>query len=143
MPRRPGIRAMPDLDATLDVGPYPMRRRDWFLVAVAIAPVVALIVVALVKVGHGYLGISDNGMTELRLSDIGRHWPLVGPFSLPLTSDKKKEVGANVWMYWGGFSFFGQYEDQKIAGGRWEELAHLVPRDVLAHIRARGLYGTG
>jgi nicotinate-nucleotide adenylyltransferase len=29
----------------------------------------------------------------------------------------------------------------KIAAGQWEELAHLVPRDVLAHIRARGLYG--
>ena len=29
----------------------------------------------------------------------------------------------------------------KIGAGRWEELAHLVPRDVLAHIRARGLYG--
>ncbi|MEO8502610.1 MAG: hypothetical protein ABI609_01825 [Acidobacteriota bacterium] len=42
--------------------------------------------------------------------------PFVGPYSLPLTSDKKEEVGANVWLYWGGFSFFGQYEDQKIAG---------------------------
>ena len=29
----------------------------------------------------------------------------------------------------------------KIAAGRWEDLAHLVPRDVLRHIRARGLYG--
>ena len=41
---------------------------------------------------------------------------LGGPFSLPLTDDKKKEAGANVWVYWGGLSVFGQYVDQKVAG---------------------------
>ncbi|HEX3130987.1 MAG TPA: hypothetical protein VH394_26875 [Thermoanaerobaculia bacterium] len=30
--------------------------------------------------------------------------------------DEKREVGANVWLYLGGFSFFGQYVDQKLAG---------------------------
>ncbi len=29
----------------------------------------------------------------------------------------------------------------KIAAGRWGDLLHLVPRDVLAHIRSRRLYG--
>ncbi len=30
--------------------------------------------------------------------------------------DEKREVGANVWLYWGGLSFFGQYVDQELAG---------------------------
>lgn len=32
------------------------------------------------------------------------------------TGDEKREVGANVWLYWGGLSFFGQYVDQELAG---------------------------
>jgi hypothetical protein len=35
---------------------------------------------------------------------------------LPVTDDKKREVGGNVWLYLGGFSFFGQYVDQEIGG---------------------------
>ena len=35
---------------------------------------------------------------------------------LPITNDDKKEVGGNLWVYLGGFSFFGQYVDQKLAG---------------------------
>ena len=35
---------------------------------------------------------------------------------LPITDDDKQEVGANVWLYLGGFSFFGQYVDQELAG---------------------------
>jgi hypothetical protein len=58
-----------------------MTGRDWLLVVVTVAPVLALAVVALVQVGHGYLGVSDNGMTELRIADIGTHWPSIGPFS--------------------------------------------------------------
>lgn len=30
--------------------------------------------------------------------------------------DRKREVGANIWLYLGGFSFFGQYVDQDLAG---------------------------
>jgi hypothetical protein len=30
--------------------------------------------------------------------------------------DEKREVGANLWLYLGGFSFFGQYVDQDLAG---------------------------
>ncbi len=30
--------------------------------------------------------------------------------------DRKEEFGANVWVYLGGFSFFGQYVDQDLAG---------------------------
>lgn len=44
---------------------------------------------------------------------------LDGPGGLtpfPVEGDEKREVGANVWLYWGGFSFFGQYVDQEIAG---------------------------
>lgn len=44
---------------------------------------------------------------------------LKGPldlFPFPITDDKKQEVGANVWLYLGGFSFFGQYVDQELAG---------------------------
>jgi hypothetical protein len=40
------------------------------------------------------------------------------PFpTLPgVTDDDKQEVGANVWLYLGGFSFFGELVDQEIAG---------------------------
>lgn len=44
---------------------------------------------------------------------------LNGPFDLtPLAvkGDEKKETGGNVWLYLGGFSFFGQYVDQDLAG---------------------------
>ncbi len=58
-----------------------MNRGTWFLVALAVAPLIALALVALLKVGHGYLGVSDNGMNELRLRDVGEQWPLIGPFS--------------------------------------------------------------
>ncbi len=30
--------------------------------------------------------------------------------------DEKKEVGGNVWLYWGGLSLFAQYVDQDLAG---------------------------
>ena len=33
-----------------------------------------------------------------------------------ITNDEKREVGGNVWLYLGGFSFFGQYVDQDLAG---------------------------
>lgn len=37
-------------------------------------------------------------------------------FPLPIRGDEKREVGANVWLYLGGFSLFAQYVDQEIAG---------------------------
>jgi hypothetical protein len=36
--------------------------------------------------------------------------------SLPIRGDEKVETGANLWLYLGGFSFFGQYVDQEMAG---------------------------
>lgn len=36
--------------------------------------------------------------------------------TFPLSSDRKQEVGANVWVYLGGGSFFGQYVDQDLGG---------------------------
>lgn len=44
---------------------------------------------------------------------------LLGPlnaFPLPVTGNGKQEAGANLWLYAGGFSFFGQYVDQQLAG---------------------------
>jgi hypothetical protein len=44
---------------------------------------------------------------------------LRGPFNdfpYPIKGDEKKETGGNVWAYWGGLSFFGQYVDQEVAG---------------------------
>ncbi|HEV8578834.1 MAG TPA: hypothetical protein VGX68_07080 [Thermoanaerobaculia bacterium] len=44
---------------------------------------------------------------------------LNGPFDvpvLPIKGDDKEELGANVWLYLGGLSFFGQYVDQELAG---------------------------
>lgn len=36
--------------------------------------------------------------------------------SLPISDIGKREVGANLWLYWGAFSLFGQYVDQDVAG---------------------------
>ncbi|MEM7354156.1 MAG: hypothetical protein AAF657_25355 [Acidobacteriota bacterium] len=45
---------------------------------------------------------------------------LLGPGDLsqplPVTDDRKREVGGNVWWYHGPLSFFGQYVDQELAG---------------------------
>jgi hypothetical protein len=45
---------------------------------------------------------------------------LNGPFDLTpfplLSGDEKREFGANLWLYLGGLSFFGQYVDQELAG---------------------------
>ncbi len=51
---------------------------------------------------------------------------LLGPrnlFPAPITSDDKAEWGANLWLYIGDFTFFGQIADQDLAGLRrdgWE-----------------------
>jgi hypothetical protein len=44
---------------------------------------------------------------------------LFGPLNiapLPVTDSDKREVGANLWLYAGDFSFFGQFVDQELAG---------------------------
>jgi hypothetical protein len=61
--------------------PNEIRPRDWGLAAVAVTPLLVLAAVAIVSVGHGYHGTGDNGMAELRISDIGHHWPEIGVFS--------------------------------------------------------------
>ncbi|HTG35965.1 MAG TPA: hypothetical protein VLB76_23815 [Thermoanaerobaculia bacterium] len=40
----------------------------------------------------------------------------VGNATFAIRNDEKREVGGNVWLYLGGFSFFGQYVDQDLAG---------------------------
>jgi hypothetical protein len=42
--------------------------------------------------------------------------PPFPPASLPIRGDEKREYGANVWIYFEGLSFFGQYVDQELAG---------------------------
>ena len=42
--------------------------------------------------------------------------PTSAPFSLPISGDDKKEYGGNAWLYLGGFTAFGQYVSQEIAG---------------------------
>ena len=37
-------------------------------------------------------------------------------FSLPISGDEKREVGVNLWLYLGGFTFFGQWVDSEAAG---------------------------
>lgn len=49
--------------------------------------------------------------------------PGFDPRRYAVTSDDKEELGGNVWLYLGGFSFFGQVVDQDLGGlGRvgWE-----------------------
>lgn len=44
---------------------------------------------------------------------------LRGPLNLfpfPIEGNEKSEVGANLWLYLGGFSLFSQYVDQDLAG---------------------------
>jgi hypothetical protein len=45
---------------------------------------------------------------------------LRGPFDATpfpgLEGDEKREVGGNLWLYLGGFTFFGQFVDQELAG---------------------------
>ncbi len=54
----------------------------------------------------GDLDILNGPEVGLPLSDV----------SYPITNDRKREAGGNVWLYLGGFSFFGQYVDQDLAG---------------------------
>lgn len=39
-----------------------------------------------------------------------------GPSPLPIRGDGKEETGGNLWLYWEGLTFFGQYVDQEMAG---------------------------
>jgi hypothetical protein len=78
--------------------PARLEPRDWGLVALTVAPLLALVVVAIVSVGHGYHGADDNAMTELRISDIGRHWPTIGPFSRDGWSHPGAAVFYALWL---------------------------------------------
>jgi hypothetical protein len=37
-------------------------------------------------------------------------------FPFPVKNDRKREAGANLWLYLGSFCFFGQYVDQDLGG---------------------------
>lgn len=56
---------------------------------------------------------------ELEGTFYGGDLDILDGFGTPLRTivgDEKKEFGGNVWLYLGGFSFFGQYVDQDLAG---------------------------
>jgi hypothetical protein len=42
--------------------------------------------------------------------------PFGTDFSYSISGRDKEEFGANLWVYWGGMSFFGQFVDQDLAG---------------------------
>lgn len=64
--------------------------------------------------------------------------------TFPLTSDRKQEVGGNVWIYFGGGSFFGQYVDQDLGGlgriGYEGELAWRFDLPLAASLDGRQLF---
>ncbi|HXU31449.1 MAG TPA: hypothetical protein VN851_12795 [Thermoanaerobaculia bacterium] len=64
--------------------------------------------------------------------------------TFPLTSDRKQEVGGNVWIYFGGGSFFGQYVDQDLGGlgriGYEGELAWRFDLPLVASLDGRQLF---
>ncbi len=61
-----------------------------------------------------------------------------------MTGDDKREAGGNVWLYLGGFSFFGQYVDQKLAGlprtGLEGEVAWRFDLPLVWAVRGRQLF---
>lgn len=72
---------------------------------------------------------------------------LDGPFGLarlPVEGDEKREVGASLWLYWRGLSFFGQYVDQDLAGlpraGLEAELAWRFELPLVAAVGGRQLF---
>ncbi len=66
------------------------------------------------------------------------------PFSFAVTNDEKREFGANLWLYLGGFSFFGQYVDQELAGldrtGFEAEVAWQIELPLMGSIGGRQLF---
>ncbi|MGH7859046.1 MAG: hypothetical protein ACREQY_17105 [Candidatus Binatia bacterium] len=72
---------------------------------------------------------------------------LNGPFdsaSLPILGRRKEETGANLWLYLGGFSLFGQYVTQEIAGmdrdGYEVEAAWRIDLPLAAAVAGRQLF---
>lgn len=69
--------------------------------------------------------------------------PLPGT-GLPIRGNEKRELGANLWLYLDGLSFFGQYVDQEIAGlvrKGWEgEVAWRLDLPVFASVGGRQLF---
>lgn len=65
-------------------------------------------------------------------------------FPFPIEGREKTEVGANLWLYLGGFSLFGQYVDQDLAGlgrtGAEAELAWSFDLPLVAATGGRQLF---
>jgi hypothetical protein len=76
----------------------------------------------------------------------GPEVPFVVPsdVAFPLTSDRKREVGGNLWVYLGGGSFFGQYVEQDLGGlkriGYEAELAWRFDLPLVAALDGRQLF---
>jgi hypothetical protein len=74
---------------------------------------------------------------------------LMGPpgfLILPLSDDLKREAGANLWLYLDGFSLFGQFVDQRLAGlprrGYEAEAAYRFELPLRFAVRGRQLLTT-
>ncbi len=74
---------------------------------------------------------------------------LRGPFSqapLPISGDQKRDLGANLRLYLGGFSLFGQYVDEKLAGlprkGLEGEVAWAIDLPLVWAVAERQLFPT-
>ena len=72
---------------------------------------------------------------------------LLGPGNetpLPVTNHRKREVGANVWLYAGDLTLFGQYVDQSLAGldrdGYEIELSWTIDLPLFASLGGRQLF---
>jgi len=65
-------------------------------------------------------------------------------FPFPLTDDDKTETGLNLWLYLGGFTFFGQVVDQELGGlprsGVEGELAWSFDLPLVVATRGRQLF---
>lgn len=80
-----------------------------------------------------------GGDLDLLLGPTGAERPFA------VTSDDKEEKGANLWLYLGGFSLFGQFVDQDLGGlqrtGIEAEVAWRFELPVFAGVRGRQLFG--
>ncbi len=70
--------------------------------------------------------------------------PFGTDFSYELAGTSKEEIGANLWVYQGGLTFFGQYVDQDVAGlkrtGLEAELAWSIDLPVGAALGGKQLF---
>jgi hypothetical protein len=92
-------------------------------------------------------GVKLNGTfyhADLDLLRGPLHTPTSAPYSLPISGNEKEEIGGNIWLYFDGLTFFGQYVDQEVAGmdrsGYEAELAYRFDLPLGAAVGGRQLF---